>query len=38
VKIPAGMDEELVCAEGALVLQRVLAEIERRGGRYREVF
>ena len=28
VKIPAGMDEELVCAEGALVLQRVLAEIE----------
>lgn len=28
VKIPAGMDEDLVCAEGALVLQRVLAEIE----------
>ena len=28
VKIPAGMDVDLVCAEGALVLQRVLAEIE----------
>lgn len=28
VKIPAGIDSELVCAEGALVLERVLAEIE----------
>ncbi|WP_114855322.1 alpha-1,4-glucan--maltose-1-phosphate maltosyltransferase [Brachybacterium sp. YJGR34] len=28
VKIPAGIDEELVCAEGALVLDRLLAEIE----------
>ncbi|MGP9582093.1 maltotransferase domain-containing protein [Brachybacterium sp. AOP35-5H-19] len=28
VKIPAEMDVDLVCAEGALVLQRVLAEID----------
>ena len=28
VKIPAGIDADLVCAEGVLVLQRVLAEIE----------
>ncbi|GAA4526082.1 alpha-1,4-glucan--maltose-1-phosphate maltosyltransferase [Brachybacterium paraconglomeratum] len=28
VKIPAGIDTDLVCAEGALVLQRALAEIE----------
>ena len=28
VKIPAGIDADLVCAEGALVLERVLAEVE----------
>ncbi|MFC7465795.1 maltotransferase domain-containing protein [Brachybacterium sp. GCM10030252] len=28
VKIPAGIDPDLVCAEGALVLSRVLAEVE----------
>lgn len=28
VKIPAGIDTDLVCAEGAVVLRRVLAEIE----------
>src|SRR5699024_8387192 len=28
VKIPAGIDPDLVCAEGAVVLRRVLAEIE----------
>jgi starch synthase (maltosyl-transferring) len=28
IKVPAGIDVDLVCAEGALVLQRVLAEIE----------
>ena len=28
VKIPAGLDVDLVCAEGALVLERILAEIE----------
>jgi starch synthase (maltosyl-transferring) len=28
VKIPAGIDADLVCAEGAIVLARVLAEVE----------
>ncbi|WP_422114888.1 maltotransferase domain-containing protein [Brachybacterium sp. UNK5269] len=28
IKVPAGIDVDLVCAEGVLVLQRVLAEIE----------